>query len=333
MYIAVGGTVSISLTDGIDQGLTSGPFTIPAATWTRVYFNGTTDAHVSRTLTITNAAVPAATIEIDGVQLETGLISTPYIETNGGTASRSAARVQLPTNSLFSSTTGWIAFRFRAEWANAVEPGGGADVDIIWSWANDSNNRLELFYSEANNRWETRRVAGGAAGTSAFQALAVSVGDLMTVVMAWTNAGTKVSTNGAVFATGANTNIPVMTATTCDLGRRDPNAGTVTWAYGETLWVATGSGILTDADAGVINGFGSTDPTLSGMLGGLPEAAHVSAIWPANNTIVLQPMAGISGGYTPSPPAGGRPVVALPLASAVRAGIIFGRQKDGWITR
>ena len=57
-------------------------------------------------------------VHIDGMQVEIQKVSTPYVETDGGTASRSDARIRADVSGLFTATQGWAAFRFRMGYAN-----------------------------------------------------------------------------------------------------------------------------------------------------------------------------------------------------------------------
>lgn len=83
----------LTLTDNIDQGLASGNLAVPANAWTRISYTATTDSHTTRDLRVeAKDSVGAHTFYVDGVQLELGAVATPYIETDGATASRSALK-------------------------------------------------------------------------------------------------------------------------------------------------------------------------------------------------------------------------------------------------
>jgi len=64
--------------------------------WQRIPVTATTGAGVDGVILFAYSASGAVTFQIDGIQFETGPIATPYIETNGGSASRSPLLVVAP---------------------------------------------------------------------------------------------------------------------------------------------------------------------------------------------------------------------------------------------
>src|SRR5581483_11732128 len=91
-----------------------------------------------------SGTVPSA-YWIDGVQLETGPVATPYIDTNGATATRPAARVQASSAAL-SATQGWAAVRMRMGFAR----GASSRTINLFDWRNDTNNKIGV-YADASN--------------------------------------------------------------------------------------------------------------------------------------------------------------------------------------
>ena len=88
--------------------------------WQRVSVTYTPAA--GNTLARVNVSGPqSVSLLVDGVQLEQKAIATPYVETNGATASRSAARVQAPAAAL-NATQGWFAVRTRMGWGASSAP-------------------------------------------------------------------------------------------------------------------------------------------------------------------------------------------------------------------
>jgi hypothetical protein len=94
-----------------DVFITSGSVnaSLPAGRWTRVTYTRTTSGTAAFVVPFvyTNDATGGVTpFYVDGVQVEQQPYATPYIETNGATASRSAAYVTAPTRLLNASRMG-----------------------------------------------------------------------------------------------------------------------------------------------------------------------------------------------------------------------------------
>lgn len=80
----------------------SAEFAVPTAR-TRVSVSGTAPALAAKALLIVNRAsgsTGVVTFDLDGAQIEAGSTATPYIETDGGTASRTASNQQRPLHSI-----------------------------------------------------------------------------------------------------------------------------------------------------------------------------------------------------------------------------------------
>ena len=227
--------------------------------WQRVTLTFTPGADVTGNIQVNNTGTaPTATrfIYIDGVQIETGSVATPYIETDGGTAARSAGRVRIPSTVL-SPIQGWAAVRIRASTASSGLPwtAAGDAVPHFLDWYIDTNNRLQLLYYSGGFKVES---VNGGAGANANSATAVAAGDILTVVWAWTATTLYVSVNGAAFTSAARTGGPFSGATTTiDVMSF---VGADGWPDCDLFWLATGRGILSNTDAAIINGFGTTDP-------------------------------------------------------------------------
>src|SRR5439155_9693893 len=92
----------------------SGPQTLVTMglSWQRVVVSATVPSdgksYTSISLMIRTPTAQALTFHTDGAQLEAGSLSTPYIDTNGASASRAGARVQVPTT-LLAAGQGWVA--------------------------------------------------------------------------------------------------------------------------------------------------------------------------------------------------------------------------------
>lgn len=225
-----------------------------------------------------NGATSAGHFYVDGFQMEAGSIATPYIETDGGTASRVAGRVQQPVSGLLTATQGWFAARLRTGWGN----GGASGNPRVAQWRVDGSNRVALLYNNGANLWQTTRVASGT-GTSANVAGGTfTSGDTPTVVSAWESTRVRTSLNGGTFTSAADANIPNLAAqTTVDIGSE---VGVGDYLYGDVLWYATGSGTLTNADAAALNAFGDTPPTPGQLQSLLLPAAAPTSLWKAVDT-------------------------------------------------
>lgn len=246
------------------QKVTLGPFTPNAADLTGNIYIGILSGGAGFIL--------GETAYIDGVQVEQQPLATPYVETDGATAARTAARVQAPAN-LLNETQGWVAFRARMDWSDSSEPSG---FPLLFDWRDNDNNRFGLAYVQSTNSWTFARYSGGL-NTGKTIASAVAAGDLVTIIGVWTSTKVALSINGAAFSsTGGTQYIPTLAATLVDIGSK---TGSTFHFDSDVLWFASGSGTLTDSDASTINAFGSTDPSVNSNFG---SAANVRMVWTAD---------------------------------------------------
>lgn len=222
---------------------------------------------------------------VDGAQLEVGYAPTPFAPT-----SRTASRVRGPA-ALLTTTQGWYAMQFRADFGSAISPGGGGAAggsgnEVLFDWRDDANNRLTCFYGETGRQFAIKRGIGGVfdQATSA-DVGAFSAGQVFTLIFKWTATTLAVSVNGGAFVTQAGaTNIPGLAATLFDIG----NSATLNQSlYGSNFWSLAGTGTLSDANAATIAAAGAptwstSGPTFASTLPGTPViawAAGTSAYW------------------------------------------------------
>ena len=244
--------------------------------WQRISFDVTPvggDLAGTMRLDITGGAPTAGRfVYVDGIQVELQPIATPYVETDGGTASRTAARVRATTIGVLDVTQGWFAARLRMGWLNTGDP--STDV-VLARWADADNDIIELRYDTANDQWEIDRQALGTGDVHTF-ADTFSEGSMVTVIGYWTGTAIALSIDGAAFTTTAQTvaDIPTLAATTIDIGS---NAATE-HIDSDVLWVAMGTGTLTNSDARLINACGNTAPNRSV----LPTVSQPTFLWDAN---------------------------------------------------
>jgi hypothetical protein len=257
-------------------GNTNTAFTLTQG-WQRVTHTFTAEAStgVVETEVETNGTQPATTFYVDGVQLEQKTIATPYVETNGGTASRSGGRIQAPSTGM-NATTGWFAARIRPSWSSSGSLPNGAPG--IFEWNNNDNNRIFIAFSSVNSV-QVFRIGGGSGGVGPSQAATFNAGDTLTVVGYWTATTVGISINGSAFTTAGQTTIPSSPPATFDIGSLwTHNAGAGEELDGDFLWAAAGAGTLTNSDAASLNAYGNSDPTLA-SLNNIDSADTATMAW------------------------------------------------------
>lgn len=268
-----GGTVRVAVRDNAGANAQLGTAVTLTSSWQRITLTTTAlTAATWRTYIETNVQ-QSITFQIDGVQAELSSMATPYVETNGSTATRAAARVQAPS-SLINPTQSWVAIRYRISRSTPQT----ALFGRMFDWGTVSNNAIYLSWngSGASNVpfYVTRQTTTGTGNSLAPTINDVSVGSIVTLVFAWDANKIYLSYNGGAFSSTAAV-VPNMSAyPTFNIG----SAGTGTLAGGDYLWFAAGTGTLTNTDASTINGFGNIDPNSTSF----SDTATVSAIWSAD---------------------------------------------------
>jgi len=258
---------------GLNAFSEGGNVVCPAGVWTRLTYTRTLIANTTQAefYVTTGGVQPATNVYIDGVQVEKKPFATPYVETNGATASRATGRVRAPS-SLLDSTQGWVAFRTRLGWGNANEPGAGAEVPHWFNWGAFPNN-IPIAYFEAANQWVISRDAGGSTPDVVINGSLVP-GQLVTVVGAWDSGRIRLSVDGSAFSNLANTAIPVGLPATFEIGSSD--GSDTNHGNSDMLWFACGKGTLTDADAAKLHSYGNNDPEWDAFVGD----AAITALMP-----------------------------------------------------
>jgi len=268
-------TVYLYFSDGV--AATQGSNITLTNTWTRYTLTKTVAASpTGLRLEILTGTASAATFWADGVQLEQKAIATPYVETNGGTVTRNAASISVPT-SVISSSAGWIAARVRMGDASSVQVTGTSQVVASWD-DGTTNNRLQVFWDSANKVWKIRTVSGGTAGSDPTISDTFNPGDLRTIIVKWDASNTYVSLNGSTFVSASNSLRPT-SPTELLIGA----SGLGQQFDGDILWTATGTGTLSSADALSLYNYGNSDPTLA-SLNTIDPAATPSFVWDGEST-------------------------------------------------
>jgi|SRR5579884_891108 len=220
------------------------------------------------------APISGCTFWTDGVQLEQKPFATPYVETNGATATRNAARVQAPA-SLLNATQGWVAIRVRMNWDStlAVSPG-----PRIFDWRSPAVGTTEmrsLRYNTAAGQWEFWEMsAASPPAATASIASSFTAGQLITVIGSWNSSTDAISISGAAFTSAATAVHPAPSSPSFDIGS-DGQSLDINRIDADVLWFACGTGTLSNADAATINSWGNADPKVAQF----PAAAQADFVW------------------------------------------------------
>lgn len=238
--------------------------------------------------------------DLDGAQVEEKAFATPYVDTSGVPATRTAARVQGP-RSLVSESQAWVAVRMRAGRTSAL-----ANLRLF-TFGDNASNEVYLGYSGGAFRVGVKTTAG--ASFEAQQAATFAPDDVLTVIGAWTSDSVKISVNGAPFSEVASPGSrPPINASLFDLGQR--GYASQDWLDGDMLWASTGTGTLTNADAASFHVFGAESPGTWSY----PPAAQASGAWTADTALFQKPipssgpsLQGLQAAYYSNPNLSGRP--------------------------
>ena len=236
----------------------SDDFHLPAGVWTRCEHVHTTAAGVAFAIPFayTNDNAGGATpFYIDGLQFEDKGYCTPYVETNGGTASRGDSQTTFPVGTKLDETQGFAIFRFKPSYTTN-EPVN--QLYPLLEWADTNSNRL-LMYIGNNNFLEFNRTGGGGSTTIIADMSAAVTGVGMTLAVKWDSGNIYLSVNGAPFNSIPNTDIPVIVGTTVGLGYAPVFFGAAGLA-GELMWTLLGTGTPSDSDIAAVHANGDTDP-------------------------------------------------------------------------
>jgi hypothetical protein len=227
--------------------------------------------NIARLLFLTRAA-QTFSVNVDGLQIEQKAITTPYVETNGATASRSAARIQAPASTL-NTSQGWFATRMRMGFSSTV--GNGGSFPRVWDWQTDTNNRYTISWNQAGAKWQIDSFNAGV-NSNVGLSNSFNIGDMVTIIGYWNASGVGISVNGSSFAIISGGTRPTITGTAMDIGQTNALGGT--FIDSDVLWAVTGTGAISNTDAISLNNFGNTDPAFSQ----LPATGTPTMVWKAN---------------------------------------------------
>lgn len=231
--------------------------------WVRITATGTTsvDAAFVGMEVYHNVASPAVFF-VDGVQIEQQPIATPYVETNGASASRGLSGISAPV-SYIDETTMWIALRLRMGFSYNNPPHSNT-YPTLFDWRDSGTAVLYFGFDPTAQQWYIQRQNSATPGTLNSAAQTFPAGTIMTLIGAFTATTIGISVNGGAFATVGNTAIPTLSATSFKIG--DTIAGGLP-IDSDVFWFACGTGTLSNADAATIAALPSTGRALSDFPG------------------------------------------------------------------
>ena len=239
--------------------------------WSRIVLHPRTESGQTSLTTRISSSLGGVSYYVDGAQLERNVAATPYVETNGSTATRGPSKVSVVGNPV-GPTQGWVAVRIRFGWDSTTpfSPDPGI-VDMSVS----NNDALFCYWDEASHTFHLERHKSGAGTHASSAAQTFSAGTVKTVIYAWTATDVRISVDGGAFVGTANTTIPGQATLFIGSDQVQGN-GNNRQGDSDYLWVAGGSGTLTNADAATIHAFGDSDHPQGDFPGGATFA------WPAN---------------------------------------------------
>lgn len=266
-------TAADAFISGVDVHFTTGTFG-----WTRFINTATAPATTAKaTVVIATDGATAGTafdIHVDGVQFETGSVATPYVETDGGTAARSAGRVQMPWDAgLFTYQQGWMFACFRPGWNGAATPTNGR----IATWGADATHVLEMYVPTNTGTLITASNSDNPGPITATHTL----GTIESALMAWTPSAVFGGANGLALAGASRTVVNPITTSTIDIGSRSGITAARELAADFPVFVV-GNGLVSNAAWAAMNsafcGTGKPKPTIR-ALDQVARGAHAMAVW------------------------------------------------------
>jgi hypothetical protein len=217
----------------------------------------------------TSASVSGEIYDIDGVQLEQSSFVTPYIETNGATATRPVANILVPSLfpgniSILNSERGSAVFRVRTGFANTT-----AGTFPLFIWGNQSDIQLAS-YIQGGLLYLNREI--GSIKTTSLGTF--SAGTKFTLGVKWANNTLYTSINGSNWSSGTSISASParILAPFITIGYFATNDG----FSGDFFWSLLSENELSNSDLATLYALGDTDPTWNT----LPPSAGVTAVLP-----------------------------------------------------
>ena len=162
--------------------------------WQKVITTITPDAgDLAGYVMIQTDSAPTAgkTLYVDGVQAELGDCATPYVETDGGEATRAASSQAIATVDA-DPNEGYFAAKVRLAWDDDTIDGD----KYLFQWRVDASNLLQLYYDQSSSAWKGTRLNGGA-GLEVQALDAIAIDQEVIVIFAWSATQLSISVDGA----------------------------------------------------------------------------------------------------------------------------------------
>lgn len=292
---AAGGTVRVAVRDNSGANLQAGATATLTTTWQKITLTTTNLTAATWRAYVETNVQQALTFQFDGLQPELGSVSTPYVETNGGTATRAVSRAQMATASL-SPTLGAVSQAWRLNFAST-----DTTVRTLFSLYKDANNYVRVYWDGATHFvCETMDASVSLKATSAVQSFAV--GALRALTGKWSTSGPSISVSGGAFTNTAGRGTPFTTPASFDVGSH--NAAQVVGA--DLWWTVAWSTTIDPTDSSLT---AATVPTFVQLLANNTNTSLPTALWN-----------GVSGVYTTADAAPATPYVNTAAATAARYG-------------
>ena len=235
-----------------------GPSTPLTGAWQRIAFTFTTGATTGEVdLYALTYDAQAIAFRVDGVQLEArgyasstldGSLGSGYAWTgtaHASTSTRAASRVRAPSWAL-DARRGAAAVWARPAWGSGGAPAAPRPLRV----APSANEVLELRFDDGTGRWRFDSTHGGATDSVSSAVDSFPGGVSKVVVASWDEGSIAISVDGGMPVTAARAaGVPVLGATTVDLGSLDGSSGHLDGVIGP---VAVFDRPLTPAELAVV---------------------------------------------------------------------------------
>lgn len=192
-----------------------------------------------------------------------------YNSDSSANSSRSRATSIKVPGAFINPTQGWIAGRIKMGFPSTTTL--APDPNIFDMSESDAESHF-IYFDAGSDTFHFERSHTG--GTVASVKQTFAIGALKTVIVTWNATQIKISVDGGVFTTLSNSH--VIQQAPFQIGS-SPIQGATRQPNSDYLWVAAGTGFLTDANAQTIHTFGNTDKPRSDFPG------NATFVWWANS--------------------------------------------------
>lgn len=279
---AAGGTVRMAVRDNAGGSAQTGTAVTLTGTWQRITLTTTALTAATWRCYVETDVQQAVTFQVDGVQAEQQPLATPYVHTDGATASRAAGRIQAPVTNTdgtekFTETSGAVLVYARMGYASTI-PNSNRRA---FEWGSFGANAILLYGTTGSpGTWNAMRHT--AAGGSVSVNDTYSAADGVMALIAWTPTKIRLGVDGSSITEAANTDVPVIADTFFDVGSEGGGANILD---SDLKFAATfDSGNISDSEwAALYARVREGDPTIA-ELSALCANANCTAVFPFNTT-------------------------------------------------